>query len=144
MAVGDIVTIGALQVVDSSGNTKKLQQVPSRYAPDFYDYKSYTFVDNTESKYDFKWIESKIDGKKVGVLYDFFEECINNYYNLPNAIIVRLCNQGNDIILRIESDSGKDTISNKIKSKFSEYNVSVETDDEEVYYSLLLHQGGAI
>ena len=30
MAVGDIVTIGALQVVDSSGNTKKLQQVPSR------------------------------------------------------------------------------------------------------------------
>ena len=52
MAVGDIVTIWALQVVDSSGNTKKLQQVPSRYAPDFYDYKSYTFVDNTESKYD--------------------------------------------------------------------------------------------
>ena len=26
MAVGDIVTIGALQVVDSSGNTKKLQK----------------------------------------------------------------------------------------------------------------------
>lgn len=71
MAVGDIVTIGALQVVDSSGNTKKLQQVPSRYAPDFYDYKSYTFVDNTESKYDFKWIESKIDGKKVYISQTF-------------------------------------------------------------------------
>ena len=103
----------------------------------------YLSLTGAECSYDCS-CQGKIDGKKVGVLYDFFEECINNYYNLPKAIIVRLCNQGNDIILRIESDSGKDAISNKIKSKFSEYNVSVETDDEEVYYSLLLHQGGAI
>ena len=103
----------------------------------------YISLTGAECSYDCS-CQGKIDGKKVGVLYDFFEECINNYYNLPKAIIVRLCNQGNDIILRIESDSGKDAISNKIKSKFSEYNVSVETDDEEVYYSLLLHQGGAI
>ena len=103
----------------------------------------YLSLTGAECSYDCT-CQGKIDGKKVGVLYDFFEECINNYYNLPGAIIVRLRNHGDDIILRIESDSGKETISKKIKAKFSEYNVSIETDDEEVYYSLLLHQGGAM
>ena len=103
----------------------------------------YLSLTGAECSYDCT-CQGKIDGKKVGVLYDFFEECINNYYNLPRAIIVRLRNHGDDIILRIESDSGKETISKKIKAKFSEYNVSIETDDEAVYYSLLLHQGGAM
>ena len=32
----------------------------------------------------------------------------------------------------------------KIKSKFGKYNVTIQTDDEEVYYSLTLPEGGAV
>ena len=114
MAVGDIVTIGALQVVDSSGNTKKLQQVPSRYAPDFYDYKSYTFVDNTESKYDFKWIESKIDGKKVYISQTFiFQDVSYNALFKKVNMNKTLKLNGSAYILRLLS---KDEFQNKLSS----------------------------
>lgn len=73
-----------------------------------------------------------------------FEACIANYEGLPSAVIVRLSGRGNNLVLRIECDNRTEEISERIKSKFFEYNVTIQTDDEEVYYSLTLPQGGAV
>ena len=89
-------------------------------------------------------VSGKIYGKNAGVFYDFFEACIANYDGLPSAIIVRLLGRGSNHVLRIECDNKAEEISEKIKSKFAEYNVTIQTDDEEVYYSLTLPQGGAV
>ena len=89
-------------------------------------------------------VSGKIHGKNAGVFYDFFEACIANYEGLPSAVIVRLSRRGDNLVLRIESDNRTEEISEKIKSKFDEYNVTIQTDDEEVYYSLTLPQGGAV
>ena len=89
-------------------------------------------------------VSGKIYGKNAGVFYDFFEACIANYDGLPSAVIVRLSGRGNNLVLRIECDNKTEEISEKIKSKFAEHNVTIQTDDEEVYYSLTLPQGGAV
>jgi len=89
-------------------------------------------------------VSGKIHGKNAGVFYDIFEACIANYEGLPSAVIVRLSGRGNNLVLRIECDNRTEEISEKIKSKFAEYNVIIQTDDEEVYYSLTLPQGGAV
>ena len=89
-------------------------------------------------------VSGKIYGKNAGVFYDFFEACIANYDGLSSAVIVRLSGRGNNLVLRIECDNKAEEISEKIKSKFAEYNVTIQTDDEEVYYSLTLPQGGAV
>ena len=89
-------------------------------------------------------VSGKIHGKNAGVFYDIFEACIANYEGLPSAVIVRLSGRGDNLVLRIECDNRTEEISEKIKSKFAEYNVIIQTDDEEVYYSLTLPQGGAV
>ena len=114
MAVGDIVTIGALQGTDKYGNSKKLQQVPSQSAPNFQDYALYTFVDNTESKYDFKWIESKIDGKKVYISQTFiFQDVSYNALFKKVNMNKTLKLNGSAYILRLLS---KDEFQNKLSS----------------------------
>ena len=87
--------------------------------------------------------QGKINGKQAGIFYDFFESCIANYYGLPSAVIVRFSKCGDYLILRIESDTGTNEIIERIKKKFSKYDITIEMD-EEVYYSLSLLQGGAL
>ena len=89
-------------------------------------------------------VSDKIYGKNAGVFYDFFEASIANYDRLPSAVIVRLSRRGDNIVLRIECDNKAEEISEKIKSKFGKYNIKIQTDDEEVYYSLTLPEGGAV
>ena len=89
-------------------------------------------------------VSGKIHGKNAGVFYDFFEACIANYGVLPSAVIVRISRRGNNLVLRIECDNKAEEISEKIKSKFEKYDVTIQTDDEEVYYSLTLPEGGAV
>ena len=89
-------------------------------------------------------VSGKIHSKNAGVFYDFFQACIANYEGLPSAVIVRLSKRGDHLVLRIECDNKTEEISEKIKSKFEEYNVTIQTDDEEVYYSLTLPEGGAV
>ena len=78
------------------------------------------------------------------LFYDFFQACIANYEGLPSAVIVRLSRRGDLLVLRIECDNKAKEIPEKIKSKFEKYNVTIQTDDEEVYYSLTLPEGGAV
>ena len=87
--------------------------------------------------------QGKINGKQAGIFYDFFESCIANYYGLPSAVIVRFSKCGDYLILRIESDTGTNEIIERIKKKFSKYDITIEMD-EEVYYSLSLLQGDAL
>ena len=89
-------------------------------------------------------VSGKIHGKNAGVFYDFFQACIANYEWLPNAVIVRLSRRGDNLVLRIECDNKAEDISEKIKSKFEKYNVTIQTDDDEFYYSLTLPEGGAV
>lgn len=89
-------------------------------------------------------VSGKIYDKNAGVFYDFFQACIANYEGLPSAVIVRLSRRGDNIVLRIECDNKAEEIPEKIKSKFEKYNVTIQTDDEEVYYSLTLPEGGAV
>lgn len=89
-------------------------------------------------------VSGKIYGKNAGVFYDFFQACIANYEGLPSAVIVRLSRRGDNLVLRIECDNKAKEISEKVKSKFEKYNVTIQTDDEEVYYSLTLPEGGAV
>ena len=89
-------------------------------------------------------VSGKIHGKNAGVFYDFFEACIANCEGLPSAVIVRLSRRGDNLVFRIECDNKAEEISEKIKSKFEKYNVTIQTDDEEVYYSLTLPEGGAV
>ena len=59
--------------------------------------------------------------------------------------VVEFCAEaGDNLVLRIECDNKAEEISEKIKSKFEKYNVTIQTDDEEVYYSLTLPEGGAV
>lgn len=114
MAVGDIVTIGALQGTDKYGNSKKLQQVPSQSAPNFQDYALYTFVDNTDSKYGFKWIESKIDGKTVYISQTFVLKDVSYNEVIERANINKTLNiNGSLYNLRLLS---KDEFQNKLSS----------------------------
>ncbi len=87
--------------------------------------------------------QGKINGKQAGIFYDFFESCIANYYGLPSAVIVRFSKCGDYLVLRIESDTGTNEIIERIKKKFSKYDITIEMD-EEVYYSLSLLQGDAL
>ena len=89
-------------------------------------------------------VSGKIYGKNAGIFYDFFEACIANYEGLPSAVIVRLSRRGDNLVFRIECDNKAEEILEKIKSKFGKYNVTIQTDDEEVYYSLTLPEGGAV
>lgn len=89
-------------------------------------------------------VSGKIYDKNAGVFYDFFQACIANYEGLPSAVIVRLSRRGDNLVLRIECDNKAKEISEKVKSKFEKYNVTIQTDDEEVYYSLTLPEGGAV
>ena len=89
-------------------------------------------------------VSGKIYDKNAGVFYDFFQACIANYDGLPSAVIVRLSRRGDNLVLRIECDNKAKEISEKVKSKFEKYNVTIQTDDEEVYYSLTLPEGGAV
>ena len=89
-------------------------------------------------------VSGKIYGKNAGVFYDFFQACIANYEGLPSAVIVRLSRRGDNLVLRIECDNKAKEIPEKVKSKFEKYNVTIQTDDEEVYYSLTLPEGGAV
>ena len=89
-------------------------------------------------------VSGKIHGKNAGIFYDFFEACIANYNELPSAVIVRLFRRGDNLVLRMECDNGTEEILKKVKSKFAEYNVTIEMDDAEVYYSLTLSEGGAV
>ena len=89
-------------------------------------------------------VSGKIYDKNAGVFYDFFQACIANYEGLPSAVIVRLSRRGDNLVLRIECDNKAEEIPEKIKSKFEKYNVTIQTDDEEVYYSLTLPEGGAV
>ena len=114
MAVGDIVTIGALQGTDKYGNSKKLQQVPSQSAPNFQDYALYTFVGNTDSKYGFKWIESKIDGKTVYISQTFVLKDVSYNEVIERANINKTLNiNGSLYNLRLLS---KDEFQNKLSS----------------------------
>lgn len=63
---------------------------------------------------------------------------------LPSAVIVRLSRRSDNLVLRIECDNKAEEIPEKIKSKFEKYNVTIQTDDEEVYYSLTLPEGGTV
>ena len=87
--------------------------------------------------------QGRLDGGTAGVFYDFFEACVADYDNLPGAVIVRLSKRGEDVVMRIGRDGGTEYLPGFIKSKFPGYDVTVETDDEEVYCSLAV-KGGAV
>ena len=89
-------------------------------------------------------VSGKIYGKSAGVFYDFLEACIANYDGLPSAVIVHLSRRSDNLVLRIECDNKVKEISEKIKSKFAKCNVTIQMDNEEVYYSLILPEGGAV
>lgn len=81
MAVGDILTFGTLRWYTSEGTYYDVKQLPSTYrnSP---NYSSFKFVETSDVSYQWKWIETKINNRKVyiskTVAFDFKSKVTND------------------------------------------------------------------
>lgn len=99
---------------------------------------------NIESSLDFK-VKGKIDSKILCDFYEFFEICVTDFDNMPNAIIVHLFKNDNDIIMLIESDANTDKLKltcAKIKDKFSDICGKIKIKEDDVIYFTLVYPLG--
>ncbi len=100
-----------------------------------------------ECSFDFS-ASGEIGGKDAGVFYDFFESCIVDCDNLPEALIVHLSrtcgNHNNSYMLRMETNVtnvGAAEMSQRLESRFCGYDVVADTDGEANYYSISCNCG---
>ena len=64
MAVGDILTFGTLRWYTSEGTYYDVKQLPSMYFNKA-NYSSFKFVETSDVSYQWKWIEARINNRKV-------------------------------------------------------------------------------
>lgn len=64
MAVGDILTFGTLRWYYNEGTYYDVKQLPSHYRS-YPSYSSFKFAETNDVSYQWKWIEAKVNGRKI-------------------------------------------------------------------------------
>lgn len=103
---------------------------------------SYVALMGVECSLDFN-MKGKMDGLTLGRLYDFFEICVANEYDLPSAIMVHVSKKEGKAIILIESDRASESIIKEIKERYPTCSI-VANDGETTYFTLTLLEGGIL
>jgi len=103
---------------------------------------NYLSLIGVECSLDFH-IKGKMDGVTLGRLYDFFEICVANEYDLPSAIMVHVSKKEENTMILIESDMNTKNVIKRIKERFPTCSI-IENEGEAIYYTLIMSKGGTL